>query len=125
MSVWYVGLSIEKKRKSSSYIVGLYRQHQRPYRLYHLDPCWFLGEIRYGVIVADLWQQAREGVSSITVGGQRYLRRRLTSFYGPRLAGLRVGRRLEMAQSGNLDPRPSRWLVGFSGTLLVPSAMHA
>ena len=27
----------QKKRKSSSYIVGLYRQHQRLYRLYHLD----------------------------------------------------------------------------------------
>ena len=35
----------QKKRKSSSYIVGLYRQHQRLYRLYHLDPWLFLGEI--------------------------------------------------------------------------------
>ena len=34
---------------------------------------------KHGVIVADLCQEALEGVSLITVGGQRYPRRRLAS----------------------------------------------
>ena len=38
-------VSWKQKKKSSSYIVGLYRQHQRLYRLYHLDAWMFLGEI--------------------------------------------------------------------------------
>ena len=38
-------VSWKKKRKSSSCIVGLYRLRQRLYRLYHLDPWLFLGEI--------------------------------------------------------------------------------
>ena len=45
LGVSVVSRVVSWKKKSSSYIVGLYRQHQRLYRLYHLDPWWFLGEI--------------------------------------------------------------------------------
>ena len=45
LGVSVVSRVVSWKKKSSSYIVGLYRQHQRLYRLYHLDPWLFLGEI--------------------------------------------------------------------------------